>query len=141
MRSVGLRLGFVLALAACSTGAPHSAAAQADQPSLGQSFVLKAGDSVTLSDAKVRVRFESVLADSRCPVGKQCVRAGNVRVLLQVAVDGGKDAAVEVDTEKGNGKATTGDFQVTLEKVEPPPTMPRSIAPGDYRITISLQRR
>lgn len=139
MKSLGIRLALMLALAACSTSPPPPASAQSSPPALGQSFVLRAGDSVALSDAKVRVRFESVLEDSRCPQGKQCAWAGNARVLLQVAVDGGKETAIELNTGKGNRKAAVGHFDVALEKVEPANTMPHAIAPGDYRVTILVR--
>ncbi len=130
----------LVAFAACATGASHPSAAQTDSPVLGQSFVLKAGESAVLRDTKVRVRFESVLEDSRCPEGEQCVWAGNARVLLQIAPDGGTETPVELNTNKGAREATVQNLHVTLAKVEPYPSSRQAIAPGDYRATISLNR-
>ncbi|MDH3651284.1 MAG: hypothetical protein OEQ53_16475, partial [Saprospiraceae bacterium] len=49
---------------------------------LGQDFTLNFQEEGMLKDAAIKVSFESVLEDSRCPSDVQCVWAGQVKVLL-----------------------------------------------------------
>ena len=47
--------------------------------SLGQEFSLRIGRKVTLRDTELKIRFVSVIEDSRCPKGVNCVWQGNAR--------------------------------------------------------------
>ena len=69
------------------------------QLSLGQPFSLRSGESAVLQRENVRLRFDSVPEDSRCPKTVQCVWAGNARVRLEITVgtDGSVTAARVVD--------------------------------------------
>ena len=107
------------------------------QPKRGEPFELKARETRELADRNLRVRFDSVSQDSRCPIGVQCVWAG--------------DAAVELTLEKPPAAAetrtlhTSGRFDretdyaglvVRLVSLEPNPRDGATIAPEDYRVTL-----
>jgi hypothetical protein len=47
-------------------------------------IVLKVGEDAELDDGRLRLRFERVLADSRCPRGARCIRAGEAKVEVWV---------------------------------------------------------
>jgi hypothetical protein len=59
-------------------GLPFQADARAHQ------IVLKVGEEAELDEGRLRLRFESVLADSRCPRGARCIRAGEAKVEVWV---------------------------------------------------------
>ena len=63
------------ALAACqsSTG-----------PKLGETFDLGLHQQATVGAAALVVRFDSVLNDSRCPLGMMCIAAGSATVRVTV---------------------------------------------------------
>lgn len=57
------------------------------QPRLGQEITLALGESVRLADADLRVGFDAVLEDSRCPrdEGIVCVWEGDAVVAVTLA--------------------------------------------------------
>ena len=56
---------------------------------LGRPFDLRAGSSAVL-DGGLKVAFERVPADSRCPLDALCIRAGDATVALTISQDGRK---------------------------------------------------
>lgn len=78
-----------MALTAMGTAVPFSgnvaSAKDPLPPSDGILKNLRVGQTVEF-DKDLRVKFIKVVNDSRCPVGVQCVWAGDAEVLLQVQV-------------------------------------------------------
>src|SRR5262245_4169076 len=96
---------------------------------------MKPAEVVTLEG--LRISFEGVVDDSRCPAGARCVWAG--------------DAAAAFTLEKPPAAAvqrrlhTSGRFErrfeydafvVALEDIKPYPKDGTAIAPDDYRATL-----
>lgn len=54
------------------------------QVRLGQEFQLRAGQQAIVEGEGLRVRFVSVLEDSRCPEDVRCIWGGNAEVLVNV---------------------------------------------------------
>jgi hypothetical protein len=55
---------------------------------LEQEFKLKVGESAKALREGLKVEFDSVAEDSRCPRGVTCIWAGNAKILLKVEKDG-----------------------------------------------------
>ena len=130
----------VMLLAACASGggtAPTSLT-----PAVDEEFTLAPGQTATVKDAQVRVTFERVSEDSRCPTDVTCIWEGDATVVLRI-----KETADEVTREvhtQGDAprsrKAPAGDYVVTLVRLDP---MPRSTAPIEasaYRATLLIGR-
>lgn len=79
------------------------------------------------------VRFASVLEDSRCPEGAQCIVAGKARILLSVSEGGGPPADVELSTATGSAEAARRNQTIQLLDLTPHPSLKRSNQPADYR--------
>ena len=105
-----------LALAACVTVYPP------DEPSDGVA-VARFGETVAVG--RVRVTPVSLVEDSRCPQGVQCVWAGRVRIAARV--DG---RPLELTLGQ---PATLASGALTLVSVEPPRRRDAAPAPRDYR--------
>jgi hypothetical protein len=58
------------------------------QATLGKPFTLKVGEHASVDGVSIRVGFDSVTADSRCPMGAMCIRAGEAVVKLDVESNG-----------------------------------------------------
>ena len=54
---------------------------------LGTPFVVKAGETVTFLDARLQVKLDAVLDDSRCPKNVKCFWEGNARVRFILTLD------------------------------------------------------
>jgi hypothetical protein len=102
--------------------------------------VLQNGDNVALGQAAnvggPVIRPVRVLEDSRCPINARCIRAGDVRVLVEIVQPRGK-SAVEVSLTHS---AQIADGELTLTNVNPNRGMTNSPGPkpGDYRFSFKF---
>ncbi len=65
---------------------------------LGETFSVKVGESATIAGAGLTVTFTSVVSDSRCPPGVQCIQAGNAVVAVTVTRPGTGPVKLTLDT-------------------------------------------
>src|SRR5688500_18294200 len=68
--------------AGCNGGAAPVSIPGGPSVALGQEFTLGPGESVSLADGVLSVRFERVTEDSRCPRGVNCVWEGDAVVAI-----------------------------------------------------------
>lgn len=129
----------VLPLVCCAQAAPHAAGV-----ALRQEFTLKLGQTVRFKGESLRVKFASVVEDSRCPRGEQCVRQGSAKISLEVTSGEDKTAALELTTGQGAQEEAAGvahlGYSVTLVALDPYPTADRQAAPEDYRATLVVDK-
>ena len=138
------RLSFVpafgFAIAVLSAGCDGHSAGPNDTP-LGQPFDLRAGSSAAL-DGGLRVTFERVPADSRCPIDAFCVRAGEALVALTISQDGRNTAARELRTDPAAAAETTySGYSIKLLTLAPYPRSGTQILPEDYVATLAVRAR
>jgi hypothetical protein len=124
-------LGLVLAL--LTAAAPGHAALSA---SLGERASLRPGQDLVVRGENLSVRFVSVLEDSRCPKGEQCLVAGRARIALDVEKTSEKKARVELATAEPPAAAAYAGYAITLLDLSPYPVTGRSIVPSDYVATL-----
>jgi hypothetical protein len=113
VRSVGLFL--VLVLAACAGRSPVGPQVSA---SLDDSFVLHVGEQVTFGSEPLRLFFDEVVEDSRCPLQVTCVWEGNARIALR-AMKGDSSARLDLNTRLEPRVGTVLGYEITLERLEP----------------------
>jgi hypothetical protein len=113
LRSVGLVM--VLALAGCAGRTPVGPQVSA---SLDDSFVLHVGEQVTFGSEPLRLFFDEVVEDSRCPLQVTCVWEGNARLALR-AQKGDSSALLDLNTRLEPRAATVLGYEVALERLEP----------------------
>ena len=141
-RSATWSVGVVVALAlsGCARNAePPSDAARADQTvAVGEPFRLAHGKTAALAGHDLRIRFERVSDDSRCPGGVQCVWAGDAHVVLRLT-RAGYDAAVDTVrlTLEPRVARYTG-YAIRLEALEPSPRQGVPTKPDDYVATLRV---
>jgi hypothetical protein len=103
--------------------------------------IKQGGDNVALGQAAnvggPIIRPIRVIEDSRCPINARCIRAGDVRVLVEILQPRGKSAA-EVSLTKA---AQIADGQLTLTNVTPNRGMTNSPGPKprDYRFSFKFE--
>ncbi len=120
-----LLLGGCGALAACGGGP-----SQPSDVAAGQEFTLAPG-AAAVADG-LRVSFERVVSDSRCPTDAVCVWAGEV--IVELKVDGGSRQL------RPGESATTAGHRVSLVRVEPYPSSAAAISRENYRATLVVDR-
>jgi len=111
-------------------------------PTVGanERFTLAPSEIATIRDVDLLVRFVTVTGDSRCPADALCITGGDAIVHIQV-IDGGATSAYELHTGDSS-RATVSHKQVRIALVElqPYPFSSRTIAPAEYRATLTVTR-
>jgi len=130
-----------IALVSC-TSVASGCAAHPSQPSrpLGQPFDLKAGTSAMLADG-LRLTFERVRADSRCPLDALCIQAGEAIVVLTLAQGAAAQAEQELRTTPGSSEALYLSYVIKLVALAPYPRSTQQIRPEEYVATLTVDRR
>jgi hypothetical protein len=127
--SSDLRSWFVVmavAIVGCN-GSPT----QPDRVPTGRPFDLKVGETALTTD-DLRIKFETVRSDSRCPTDVNCIRAGEAVIALTVGKVGEVPVGRELDTTPAGSSTTVQNFTITLSSLQPNPRSDRPIPPGDY---------
>ncbi len=108
----------------------------------GEPFELKAGETRQLSDTNLQLRFDGVAQDSRCPIGVQCVWAGDavVELTLERPPAAAETRALHTG-ERGGRETDYAGLVVRLVKLEPHPREGATIAPDDYRVTLVVDAK
>jgi len=102
---------FPLALSsAVASCASHGAAGPV---SLGQPVVIASGREVTLP-AGARLRFVGITDDSRCPIGVQCIRAGDATAAFEFRAAGARSEGVSINTDDRPPGARIGPWRLQL---------------------------
>ena len=122
----------VLAIAAAHTGPID--------PELGRPFEMKPAEVVEIQG--LRITFEGISEDSRCPTGAQCIWAGDAAATFTFQKRPA-DALQRVlhTNSRFERQAECDTFIVRLEDVKPYPKQSARTAPEDYRAVIIVTRR
>ena len=87
----------------------------------------------------LRVRFISIVEDSRCPTDTNCIWAGNAKIRMRVTKSGrAKD--IEMHTNGPNNTVAVNGYSLTLMKLTPEPRSNIRINPNGYVATIKISR-
>jgi hypothetical protein len=131
-----------LAVSACQAGG-KSSASESQPAVIGQPFQVRGGQTITLANANLSVRFTAVVQDSRCPKAVQCVWSG--RAVIRLNLQSGSQPAADLDMALNLGQAgpemTYQGYRVTLQILDPYPEQAgQTIALGDYIATLVITK-
>ena len=105
-----------------------------DRVPTGEPFDVRVGESALTTD-DLRIKFDTVRSDSRCPMDALCVRAGEAVIAVTVARVGEVGVGRELDTTPARSSTTYLNFTITLSSLQPYPRSDRQIQPADYVAT------
>lgn len=104
--------------AACASGARGPV----PQVRLGDTFRLSVGQTAVIAGQPLTVRFVTVLEDSRCPLGVQCVRAGEGKIQVSLHAADRDPSVVVLSTDPPSPQsASYGEYDITLVALDPRP--------------------
>jgi hypothetical protein len=135
-------LVFVALLAATHCGAANPPAPPAHVASAPaeESFELHPGEKVAAAGGELDVTFLSVLEDSRCPKGEQCIQAGRARLSFEAVPRGGDAVRFELVTSTDDSEAVVGHYRIVFRGLEPYPSVKAPIGSRDYVARILIIR-
>jgi hypothetical protein len=106
---------------------------------LDQQFILAPGQVATISNTPLRVGFDGVEGDSRCPADAVCITGGDARVKIHVIDGSGRKTSYELHT--GDMKPVTHQtLTISLIELSPYPFSSSPIKKDDYRATLRLNQ-
>jgi len=128
-----------LFLAACASG---SSGPGTPTPAVNEEFTLAPGQTAGIDGTNLRLTFEGVTEDSRCPVDVTCIWEGDAVVILKVKVEA-DEVTREVHTQGGAERSRTapaGSYVVSLLRLDPAPRSSEPIEASAYRATLRVAR-
>ena len=125
-------LAIVLGAGCASPAAPDAVA--------GIPFDLKVGATAAMPDG-LRITFDRVTADSRCPSDVQCVRAGEAIIAVSMAASTGGPETREMRTDATGSQISYAGHTIQLTALAPLPRSTQQIDPRDYVATFVVQAR
>ena len=134
----------LMILAACASGGGTAPTAPTPAtPALNEDFILAPGQTAVVKDTDIRLTFDRVSEDSRCPTDVTCIWEGDATVLLRIKAAAADEVTREVHTQGDaprSRKAPAGDYVVTLVQLDPAPRSTAAVAPSAYRATLRVGR-
>jgi hypothetical protein len=104
---------------------------------LGQSFDLRPGASTILPEG-LKLTFDRVKSESRCPMDALCVWAGDAIITVMLSDPSGTRVERELHTMAGGSEAAYRGYVINLAALAPYPQSDRKIQPGDYVATFTV---
>jgi hypothetical protein len=124
---------WLLTFAGCSDKSPVSPGRVARE------VVLAPGQTASIAEASIALRFQGVSGDSRCPADAVCVWGGDALVQIEVIQPPSRRHPYDLHT--GDMRPVVHeDLTIALVELSPYPFSARPIPPGDYRATIRISR-
>jgi hypothetical protein len=136
----------VLVVAAWSCGSkprvgdPSKAQAPSNDVSTDQELELGAGQSAMVGK-ELKITFDSITADSRCPPEVQCIWEGDAVAKVLAAAGTHEPATYELHTNTGfTTQVDHGGYRIRLSAVAPLPHAGVEIDPKSYVITLLVTK-
>ena len=135
MRRINLLLILVLCTSVLAGSRSSIKASQDNQ------FTITPGQSARIASESITIKFIGVMADSRCPTGVECIRAGDVSCSIEITKDGIKNPITLTDSA-GSGSSGGYIFQnyKIIFSLSPYPVAGKTIAKSDYRLILKFTK-
>lgn len=105
-----------------------------------QQVEIPVGETRTFDEERLAVGFGTVMEDSRCPTGAQCVRAGNARVGLVLQERGEATRIVELNTAEGQRRVSHEGYVIEVVDLQPLPAAGATPDPERYVVRLRITR-
>ena len=107
---------------------------------LNERFTLAPAEVAVVDDIDLGLQFVRVSGDSRCPADALCIQGGDALVHVR-AIDDAGVAEYELHTgDSSRAGAMHRGVRIELMELQPYPFSSRTIAPEEYRATLTVTR-
>lgn len=110
-------------------------------PQASETATLAVKGKKKLTRSKITVEFLSVLEDSRCPTGVECIWAGNAKIQVRVRKNGAAAKTIELNSASGDLSVVYEGYVLKLAKLTPHPRANVTTDPKSYRASITVTRQ
>ena len=106
---------------------------------LNQEFDLKFHETALIPSERLSIQFQSLLQDSRCPTGEQCITQGDASIEIQLSqLD--KPEILQLHTDSPPNESTYQEYRVKLTALNPYPRSGVKIDSSAYVATILVRK-
>lgn len=102
--------------------------------------VLKRGQQKSVVKGDVILKFVSVIEDSRCPEGVNCVWAGNAKIEVLITDKRGNSKKSIINTTTGPLGDQHNGYAIYLNSLTPHPKGNKAINPKSYIASFTIRR-
>ena len=103
-----------------------------------ETFSVRYGNQKRIARGELTMRFITVMEDSRCPVGVNCVWAGNAKIKVKVTDRRGHSKVMELNTNGEPRGEQFGRYAINLVSLTPEPRQNSKPARSRYTATFSI---
>ena len=127
MKHTLLPVLFAAALTACASATTPDRTGGLSEVSTNQSTArvdtlsIRLGQSAVADGGRLEVRFDSKVADSRCPANATCVWQGDAHVRIVTRVSGGSSSTSELHSALTPQKVSVDRYSITMVGMTPYP--------------------
>ncbi len=100
---------------------------------------IKINNQKRFSQSKLTVKFVSLVEDSRCPQGVDCIWAGNAKIKVEIS-NGRSRETFEINTNVGARGAQFGGYAINLTELTPYPRANARLNRYAYKATFEIRR-
>jgi hypothetical protein len=108
---------------------------------LGQEFDLKINQEAAIEGEGLAVVFESMLEDSRCPEGVDCIWSGNAKIRIRSSKQKHAPASIELNTNVGPKGYSYLDYEIKLVALKPRPKADKPVQSDEYKATLIITKK
>jgi hypothetical protein len=101
---------------------------------------VRGGQQKTLPASRIAVKFVSVVEDSRCPQGVNCIWAGVATIRIQVRKSGKPAKEFELNTNQLDKSVTFEGHEIKLVGLTPYPQSDSPIRPDAYSAALTIKK-
>jgi heat shock protein HslJ len=108
---------------------------------LGQEVELKIGQTVSIEEEQIKVKFAEVVTDSRCPNGATCIWQGEVTCILDITYLDYKyrKTIIQPGLTQEPSRDVFEEYSITYN-VQPYPELDKDIKTSEYRLQIVIEK-
>ena len=105
-----------------------------------QQIEIPIGETRLLDEERLAVTFGRVMEDSRCPVGVQCITAGNAMVGLVLQERGEATRPVRLNTHQEPRTVSHEGYVISVVDLRPWPTTDGAASEDSYVVRLHIVR-
>lgn len=108
---------------------------------MNEEFSLGVNQQVSINTEGLMIEFVTVLEDSRCPVGVDCVWEGNAKIRIKISKSDMGATTIELNTNLEPTNILFQDYKIHLVRLEPWPKASTTTKAEDYSATLLIAKR
>jgi len=128
-------------LGACGRGISPDVTRPSTDVTLNVEFELAPAQTVRVAGTDLAVRLDSVVADSRCPLGVACMWAGDADIHLSVVRGKRAPTPAVIHVTTSPKSAVNGSDIIEFVSLDPLSREQTPIKPSDYRVRLIVRTR